>query len=147
VGEPELLYEHPANPFVRDFLGKTVLLKGVVQSGNPDGQVAVQVDGAPECSLFGHVYDAEKASPGQAVYIAVRPEDIELIEGEGGETPAGSIRGKVEARLFVGERTEYRVEVEGQGSLLVYGRRDQIVDTGQTVYLRPHSQNIGIWPA
>jgi ABC-type Fe3+/spermidine/putrescine transport system ATPase subunit len=147
VGIPQELYEHPANPFVRDFLGKTVLLKGVVQSANSDGQVAVQVEISPSCTLFGHLYDAQKANPGQAVFIAIRPEDIELSPAREGETPTGMVRGTVEARLFVGERTEYRVQVEGQGSLLVYGRRDQILEPGHGVYLRPHSQNVGIWPA
>ena len=76
-----------------------------------------------------------------------RPEDIELSEAAGPELPAGMVRGKVEARLFVGERTEYRVSVEEQGSLLVYGRRDQSIDDGKEVWLRPHAQNIGVWPA
>ena len=81
------------------------------------------------------------------MHLAVRPEDIELSEAAGPELPAGMVRGKVEARLFVGERTEYRVSVEEQGALLVYGRRDQSIDDGKEVWLRPHAQNIGVWPA
>ena len=147
IGKPEILYENPANPFVRDFLGKTVLLKGTVSSSNPSGQVAVALYGAPECVLFAQGYAAGGIAPGNDVHLAVRPEDIELSEAAGPELPAGMVRGKVEARLFVGERTEYRVSVEEQGSLLIYGRRDQSIDDGQEVWLRPHAQNIGVWPA
>ena len=147
IGKPEILYENPANPFVRDFLGKTVLLKGTVSSSNPSGQVAVALYGAPECVLFAQGYAAGGIAPGNDVHLAVRPEDIELSEAAGPELPAGMVRGKVEARLFVGERTEYRVSVEEQGSLLVYGRRDQSIDDGKEVWLRPHAQNIGVWAA
>ena len=147
IGKPEILYENPANPFVRDFLGKTVLLKGTVSSSNPSGQVAVALYGAPECVLFAQGYAAGGIAPGNDVHLAVRPEDIELSEAAGPELPAGMVRGKVEARLFVGERTEYRVSVEEQGSLLIYGRRDQSIDDGKEVWLRPHAQNIGVWAA
>ena len=47
-GPPQLLYEEPANEFVRDFIGKTVLLRGTVQSSNPSGQVSVAIAGGPE---------------------------------------------------------------------------------------------------
>ena len=44
-GSPQMLYETPKNEFVRDFLGKTLLFKGRVQSSNPEGQVAVALEG------------------------------------------------------------------------------------------------------
>jgi hypothetical protein len=53
----------------------------------------------------------------------------------------------VEARLFVGERTEYRIVVPEQEPLLVYGRRDQLLDEGSEVWLRPRGQNIAVWSA
>jgi len=48
-GSPQMLYETPKNEFVRDFLGKTLLFKGRVQSSNPEGQVAVALEGASNC--------------------------------------------------------------------------------------------------
>jgi ABC-type Fe3+/spermidine/putrescine transport system ATPase subunit len=147
VGKPELLYENPANPFVRDFLGKTVLLRGLVTAAGVEGQVAVAVAGAKECVLFGHGYDVDGLHTGQEVHLAIRPEDIELAAREGTEALAGAISGTVEARLFVGERTEYRVLVPEQGPLLVYGRRDQLLDEGREVWLRPRGHNIAVWSA
>ncbi|MPZ15671.1 MAG: ATP-binding cassette domain-containing protein [Chloroflexi bacterium] len=147
VGKPELLYQHPANPFVRDFLGKTILLRGLVSARGADGQVAVGVRGADDCVLFARGYDIRGFTPGQEVNVAIRPEDVELVAGEGIGTPTSAIGGTVEARLFMGERTEYRVAVPDQEPLLVYGRREQMVDEGGQVWLRPHGQNIAVWPA
>ncbi|HZT07226.1 MAG TPA: ABC transporter ATP-binding protein [Chloroflexota bacterium] len=147
IGKPEILYEKPANPFVRDFLGKTVLLIGRVSATGPDGQVAVGISGAQNCVLFGWSYDVRGLETGEVVHLAIRPEDIKLEAAEATEPPAGTMRGTVEARLFVGERTEYRVVAAEQPPLLVYGRRDEKISEGQDVWLRPHGQNIAIWPA
>ena len=56
-GHPRLLYEEPINEFVRDFVGKTLLFKGKVQTGNPAGQIAIAVEGADDCTVFGRTYD------------------------------------------------------------------------------------------
>src|SRR5207237_7867349 len=45
VGAPRELYERPASAFVRDFLGQTVILRGVVKELASD-DVAVAMDGA-----------------------------------------------------------------------------------------------------
>ena len=147
VGKPELLYESPANPFVRDFLGKTVLFGGRVSAVGADGQVAVEVNGADRCVLFGRGFDVHGFELGQDVYLAIRPEDIELVDADEGPRPKAGIRGTVDARLFVGERTEYRILVPEQGPLLVYGRTDQLLRDGHDVWLLPHSQNVAVWPA
>jgi ABC-type Fe3+/spermidine/putrescine transport system ATPase subunit len=97
--------------------------------------------------LFGWGYDVRGFEPGQEVHLAIRPEDIELEAADGADLPTGVIRGTVEARLFMGERTEYRVVVPQQGPLLVYGRRDQVLDEGHAVWLRPRGQNLAVWPA
>ena len=147
VGRPEELYDNPANPFVRDFLGKTILLKGEVSASNPDGQVAVRVDGATDCVLFGRSGSPDPMATGQRVYLAIRPEDMDISESHSTKLRPGMIGGSVETRLFVGERTEYRVNVHDQGTILVYGNRQQMFDPGQEVWLKPHPQGAGVWVA
>jgi iron(III) transport system ATP-binding protein len=56
-GSPRALYEEPANEFVRDFLGRTLLFKGKVQSSNPSGRMAIAIEGAPDCVVFGRSYN------------------------------------------------------------------------------------------
>ena len=49
-GDPRLLYEEPANEFVRDFVGRTLLFKGKVHTSNPSGQMAIALAGARTAS-------------------------------------------------------------------------------------------------
>ncbi|HZU08101.1 MAG TPA: ABC transporter ATP-binding protein [Chloroflexota bacterium] len=144
VGSPRELYEQPANTFVRDFLGKTVLLRGVAQASDPTGQVAVVVDNTPDCVLFGRACTSTAIVPGTPVYLAARPEDVDLLAA--GSAATGAIHGTIEAVLFVGERTEYRVNVPNQGSILVYGSRRGALREGQAVQLRIHPESASVWP-
>ena len=142
---PRLLYEEPANEFVRDFLGKTVLFRGKVQSRNPAGQLAIALDGARDCVVFGRNYDAERIAPGESVCIAVRPEDVEVLPALGSEVPSGMIGGSTETALFVGERIEYQVEVNGQGLIMIYGERHNPIEEGSKVWLRPRADGHSAW--
>ncbi len=142
---PRLLYEEPANEFVRDFLGRTVLFRGKVQSSNPAGQMAIALDGARDCVVFGRSYDADRIPSGQSVCIAVRPEDVEILPARGAEVPSGTIGGRTETALFVGERIEYRVEVNGQGPIMIYGERHNPIEEGSKVWLRPRADGHSAW--
>jgi ABC-type Fe3+/spermidine/putrescine transport system ATPase subunit len=145
VGAPRELYERPANAFVRDFLGKTVLLRGAVQATNGAGQVAVAVQGAPECVVFGRAYAPGGVAVGTAVFLAMRPEDADVVADS--RATSDSVRGTVEAALFIGERTEYRIQVHEQGSVLVHGKRGEVLREGQEVRLTINPQSVSVWPA
>jgi ABC-type Fe3+/spermidine/putrescine transport system ATPase subunit len=145
-GSPRLLYERPANAFVRDFIGKTILLKGTVQAANPSGQIAIAIAGAPKCIVFGRAYQAELLDSGQEVFVGVRPEDAELVPVEsGGEMPPGLLRARVDTALFVGERIEYQVEVDGQGSMVLYGERHLPIDEGHDVWVKLRPEGHSAW--
>ena len=144
-GPPQLLYEEPANEFVRDFIGKTVLLRGKVQSSNPSGQVSVAIDGGPDCVIFGRSYNPDGLSTGQDVYTAIRPEDIDVQPMSGNDVPSGAIGGAVSAALFTGERFEYQVEVDGQGTLQVFGERHNPASEGNKVTLTLRPDGHSVW--
>jgi ABC-type Fe3+/spermidine/putrescine transport system ATPase subunit len=144
-GDPRLLYEQPVNEFVRDFVGRTLLFKGTVQSSNPSGQLAIALAGAPDCSLFGRTYDPESIKTGSSVYIGVRPEDVEIQLAGGSKVPSGMIAGAAQAALFVGERIEYQVQVEGQGEILIYGERHNPIAEGSRVWLKLRPDGHTAW--
>ena len=144
-GHPRLLYEEPANEFVRDFVGKTALFKGEVRTSNPSGQVAVAISGAPDCVVFGRSYDPDKLEEGREVYIAVRPEDVDISVADGDKAPAGSTGGTVTTALFIGERIEYEVEVDGQGKIQVYGERHTPAEEGGRVWMRLRPEGHSVW--
>jgi len=144
-GNPRLLYEEPANEFVRDFVGRTLLFKGKVQSSNPSGQIAIAVQGAPDCVVFGRNYNPDGIKVGESVYMAVRPEDVEIILATGSEPPSGMIGGTARAALFIGERIEYQVEVDGQGVIMIYGERHNPVEEGKKVWLKLRPEGHSAW--
>jgi iron(III) transport system ATP-binding protein len=142
---PRLLYEKPANEFVRDFLGMTLLFKGKVQSSNPAGQMAIALEGAQDCVVFGRSYDTDRIKTSESVYIAVRPEDVQIIPALGPQVPSGMIGGGAEAALFIGERIEYQVDVDGQGIIVTYGERHNPVEEGSRVWLKPRPDGHSAW--
>jgi iron(III) transport system ATP-binding protein len=144
-GSPRALYEEPANEFVRDFLGRTLLLKGKVQSSNPSGQMAIAIEGAPDCVVFGRSYNPGAIKRGESVFIAARPEDVTILPATGPEIPAGMIGARVQAALFIGERIEYQVEVCGQGVILIYGERHEPVEEGSKVWLKLRPDGHSAW--
>ena len=146
-GSPRLLYEEPENEFVRDFVGKTLLFKGKVQTGNPSGQVAIAIDGAPDCAIFGRTYAPEGMKAGDAAFVAVRPEDVEILPADGPEAPAGMIGGTVMTALFTGERIEYQLEVDGQRVMLIYGERHDPLPEGANIWLRLRPDGHSAWPS
>ncbi len=144
-GDPRLLYEEPVNEFVRDFVGRTLLFKGKVQTSNPSGQMAIALAGARDCVVFGRCYNPGGMKAGESVYIGVRPEDVEIQPALGAEAPAGMIGGTTHAALFVGERIEYQVEVDGQGAIMIYGERHKPVDEGSKVWLKLRPDGHTAW--
>ena len=144
-GDPRLLYEEPVNEFVRDFVGRTLLFKGKVQTSNPSGQMAIALAGARDCVVFGRCYNPGGMKTGESVYIGARPEDVEIHPALGAEAPSGMIGGKAQAALFVGERIEYQVEVDGQGVIMIYGERHKPVDEGSKVWLKLRPDGHTAW--
>jgi ABC-type Fe3+/spermidine/putrescine transport system ATPase subunit len=144
-GDPKLLYEKPVNEFVRDFVGRTLLFKGTVQSSNPSGQLAIALEGAPDCVVFGSTYDPDSIKTGSPVYIGVRPEDVEIHPASGTKVLPGMIGGTAQAALFVGERIEYQVEIQGQGEILIYGERHHPIDEGSKVWLKLRPEGHSAW--
>lgn len=144
-GDPRILYEQPANEFVRDFIGRTLLFKGKVQSSNPSGQLAIHLMGAPDCSVFGRNYNPGGIKTGETVFVGVRPEDVEILPASASDMPSGMISGAVRTALFIGERIEYHVEVEGQGAVMIYGERHSPVQEGQKVWIKLRPEGHSAW--
>jgi len=91
AGTPDLVYEHPANPFVLNFLGNVNLFHGRLQSdlGAGDNSVAyvrshdIEIDRSPQDStaLKAEIKHIQKLGPSVRVTLAMK-ENTELIEAE-----------------------------------------------------------------
>jgi ABC-type Fe3+/spermidine/putrescine transport system ATPase subunit len=113
IGTPRALYEQPATPFVRDFLGKSVTLPGRVKS-LAAGRAAIELmgDGSPviECPVPAGL----DLATDREVEVSLRPEAIRLANSQG-----GALNGIVEAVLYQGERSECEVKI-GASAFCVY---------------------------
>lgn len=100
------LYEHPANEFVRDFVGKTLLFKGSIETADAAERAGVLIDGTKETVIYGRMPSAESLKIGAKVQLAVRPEDLDCLRPRCGDGvspvqpgPARPPRGRLAGRL------------------------------------------------
>ena len=94
-GTPDEIYNHPANQFVADFLGKVDFIKGTAEQGS------ILITGTQQRIA----YDGEKRG---AVELAVRPENI--LFG----TEKAELTGTIESQYYLGDVNDCRVNLGGQ---------------------------------
>jgi spermidine/putrescine ABC transporter ATP-binding subunit len=99
LGSPRDVYDQPATPFVADFIGASSALEGRVLDGHT---VALAGGRTLEVRL------AQPLRPGAEVRLLVRPERLEL----GGSGP-NALPARVTSAMFLGDRSEVRLELEG----------------------------------
>jgi iron(III) transport system ATP-binding protein len=96
-GTPFEVYAHPANRMVADFMGLVNLVPGKVRERNGAGGT---IEIAPELAVRVDALDA--FAPGDAVEVAIRPENIRLAGAGGTGTPA-----TIGNHVFLGNISEY----------------------------------------
>ncbi len=143
-GKARELYEQPHTSFVRDFIGKTVVLDGRIRSIDAMG-IEVELSRAPGVLVHCSKVGTSKLSIGQHVYLSVRPEDIAVVE-RGRDTGGNSLKGTIETIHFVGDRSECQVKV-GEERVLVYVPRKQVFEPGEPIHLFIPRDAINLWPA
>jgi ABC-type Fe3+/spermidine/putrescine transport system ATPase subunit len=130
VGRAEDIYERPATEFVAGFIGVSNIIEGTVESIT-DQQSMITVGNS---KIGAH---ADTARPGERVRVLIRPEKISIAS-----VPAsGSIPGKIEAAIYLGESTQWRVTIETGQTLTVLEQNREPYQAaqariGQTVSLR-----------
>ena len=102
VGSPEEIYGAPKNRFVADFIGTINLLPASVGAGMDRLRLSVPGLGA----VAGPAGDA---APGQAGYLALRPEQIRLAAPGGLGGFANRFAGRVAEAIYLGDVTLYKV--------------------------------------
>ena len=117
VGDPETIYEHPADRFVADFIGETNFIPVKVISLSPTIEVEL---GSGEKVTAG--WAEEGLSVGDRAVLSIRPEKMDLLEpGEVPATPAENaayVKGKVTHLVYVGTDTRHSVTL-GDGTEVV----------------------------
>ena len=91
---PEMIYDHPANQFVADFLGKVDFFKGVAK----DGRITLNGMGGQSIA-----YNGPKTG---AVEVVVRPDNILFTSPE-----EGQLKGILETQYYLGDVDDCRVRI------------------------------------
>jgi iron(III) transport system ATP-binding protein len=100
-GEAFNLYHNPNSPYVADFVGEGVMLKGTVINEN-----SVETNAGTLSNGSNH-----GLAPGETVRILVRPEDVIVDE-------SSTLKAKVVERVFRGANFLYVLSLEGSDQLL-----------------------------
>lgn len=146
VGTPRMIYEHPRNRFVADFIGETNFVPGKIAGLGEFAKVDLG-------DLFvSATADGRFLSLGQDVTVAIRPEKINLYpQGQidvmragvetdkieqifGGQTPVGKVDmrqwlmaeannvvldGRIEETIYIGTDTRYRIALANEANIIV----------------------------
>jgi spermidine/putrescine transport system ATP-binding protein len=143
-GDPTDLYERPVNRFVADFIGTSNPLKGRVLSVDESTRRAVvETDGG--LRLNGLITDptAHPAIDSQ-ITIAIRPEHLDVQPADSTNQPGDSadgaavggsgwttIRGRINQGTYLGDQTEYRIQTDQAGELVVRRQNQLGASTSQ----------------
>ncbi len=145
MGGPTELYERPVNRFVADFIGTSNFIPGTVESVDATSrQVTVKSDRG--LVLRGHATDATATlTPGQAVTVAMRPERLEVVPADSGAAGDGwsSVLGRIHQGTYLGDQTEFRVQSDQAGELIV--RRQNATGAGASQGLGPGDPVLVRW--
>ncbi len=109
VGTPSEIYEYPATRFVADFIGSVNMFEGRLIEDEPD-YVRVASD---ELGGTFHVGHGVSAAPDATVWVALRPEKIQVSR----ERPDGSgdnrIQGVISEIAYRGDQSVFLVRLAG----------------------------------
>ncbi len=138
-GDPTELYERPVNRFVADFIGTSNPLKGRILSfDDATRRGLVETDGG--LRLTGSVTDpTARPDVDSQVTVAIRPEHLDVEPAGSADQPDAPgpasgwtvVPGRINQGTYLGDQTEYRVQTEQAGELVVRRQNRLGASTGQ----------------
>jgi spermidine/putrescine transport system ATP-binding protein len=140
LGQPDEIYDRPADLFVADFVGKTNLFSGRVAERSGDSAAVALDNGARLDAVLRGALDV-----GDPVSVAIRPEAVSLSPGQ-----EGPLTGVVANRIFLGSAVEYAVAVSGIGTVLATADHrpgeERILGPGEAVTIRVRHRSPQAFP-
>jgi putrescine transport system ATP-binding protein len=115
IGTPTEIYEFPNSKFVTDFIGSVNMFEGRLIEDLPD-RVRIQSD-----ELGGVVYvdHGISAAPGQVVWVAIRPEKINILRTPPADTRENCVHGIVKEIAYMGDVSIFLVKIDSGQTMRV----------------------------
>jgi putrescine transport system ATP-binding protein len=121
VGTPSEIYEFPQSRFVADFVGTTNLFEGTVCTCEP-GLITVSCS-ETGCNLV--VDDVGRFTPGQRVWVALRPEKIRLSKQPNAQERVNQLKGMVWELGYLGNRSTYQIKTSTGKLVTVFAQNER----------------------
>jgi ABC-type Fe3+/spermidine/putrescine transport system ATPase subunit len=140
LGTPQALYRDPTSVSVRDFVGRTIVLKGTVDQVI-DREVRVRLSGSDLITCRGG--GPASVRLGDRVQVAIRPEHVQ-VDNSGGSAP-NQLQGQLQTLLFIGDHYEATLALENGQSLLAHLPAVDRWREGQRVRLSMPPEDVRVW--
>lgn len=134
VGPPAEIYEAPKTRYVADFIGSVNIFEGAVEAIRPGALRLAAADG-----FTLDIASEAKASPGQTLWFAVRPEKVRISPDPLAGAAPNSVSGQVWDIAYLGDMSLYNVRLDS-GKLV----RASLLNASRTVE-RPISWEDRVW--
>src|SRR6201996_5016726 len=121
VGTPAQIYEFPQSRFVADFVGTTNLFEATVSTCEPGLTTVACADTG--CDLI--VDDVGRFTPGQRVWVALRPEKIRLSKQPVPASRTNQLRGTVHQLGYLGNRCTYHIKTASGKLVMVFSQNER----------------------
>jgi ABC-type Fe3+/spermidine/putrescine transport system ATPase subunit len=144
IGRPTDLYEHPKTPFVRDFLGRLIVVEGVLE-GDPAERRVLLDQGGQRVGLLAGVEPPAGLNNGDRVGVHLRPEDVDIKRRPPGELAPNQVAARVMSSVYLGDSFEYVLDIGGSNVLLDAPRR-VVHEPGDEVVVEVDPQRTMVWP-
>jgi putrescine transport system ATP-binding protein len=138
VGTPTDIYEYPTSKFVADFIGSVNMFEGKLIEDEPDHVRIV----SPELSSVVYVDHGISSAPGASVWVAIRPEKIDISRTAPASTE-NTVKGVVKEIAYMGDMSVYLVRIDN-GKLVrvtlpnIERHADDRISWDETVHLSWH---------
>jgi iron(III) transport system ATP-binding protein len=109
TGNPQQIYETPANRFVADFIGAMNFIPGEIVRVLPDSKMA-QVRTEFSETMLCRTPDVSATIPGKQVYASIRPEDVNIFS-DPPENSENCFKGFIAHRAYLGNFLFFFVNV------------------------------------
>ena len=138
IDRVDRLYETPTNRFVANFVGDNAVLEAKVHATEGEDCVVALKDGTRLRGL-----NVNRATVGDAVQCSVRPERIQLADGESGNTLSGTVMDVI----YFGDHLRLRCKMASEAEVMVkLALNHHAVPTpGHTVQLHAPAQHMRVY--
>jgi len=114
VGSPQELYERPSTVFASRFIGKSNILRGVVNQVNGN-EVVYTIAG----KYFQQLVLNENFSNNDEIILALRPEKIKIVRSKVGSNEINILVGRIIDVTYFGSKISVNVETDSVGEFIV----------------------------